>query len=1444
MAYYGIPTKAIHEQWLGLVQPVGLVVAPAVLTKLELVPNQSTAYISTLQLQLKGLLEKVDGLNGDPTKVVSCFQQLATELLDWGDSDLVEASALETLPEVVLSEYGETLRPTHGVPKQEGVGLQGLVLDLTQWRDASDTLKPQWGRDLDAAWNPAGNGWDATPQQRFERLLKETEHPIGLLFNGTHLRLVHAPRGESSGHITLPLEPMAEVAGRPMLGALEMLLGVDRLFGGNPAQRLPALLAASRKNQNEVSTRLAEQVLEALWELLLGFDAAERLAQDSGRNVLGDLPNSEEGQKHLYGGLITVLLRLVFLLYAEDEELMPRDSLYGQHYSVSALADRLRQERFEHQSAMADRRGAWASLLSLFRLVYDGGGADPNYLPARHGELFDPDAYPFLEGRESDSCYDDGILTNLPRLSDDVVEKVLSKLIWLDGERLSYRALDVEQIGSVYEGIMGFTVHQARGPSVGITCQKSTITVVVDVEQLLAQSGSKREKWLDAQAEVALKLPAKVKEGLKQASSQAELCLALGNRLSPHTPNGLAAGSLILQPTAERRRSGSHYTPRALTEPIVIEAFRPWLERCNHQPTAEQILALRVCDPAMGSGAFLVAVCRFLAGWLVQAWERDGYPDDFRQEWDKDNYARRLIAQRCLYGVDKNPFAVNLAKLSLWLVTLSKELPFTFVDHALKCGDSLVGYCVRHIQTAMQEVQLGFLNEQNQIFAQMGMARRESFGDDNLNDDGYDRKKLLLQQQIKATEGLRQAGDLMVAAFFAKPKPKERADKQQVYLAMLSGTFNDEGLADSVQEIREQLAAGDRGIRPFHWDLEFPEVFGYGRDGFDVFVGNPPFVGGKRISEIQGDTYNSWLAELHSEANKNDDLVAHFFRRCFRLLRAKGSLGLIATNTIAQGDTRSTGLRWICLNGGTIYAARKRYKWPGIAAVVVSVVHLLKGAYCGAKLLERRPVEQITAFLFANGGHDDPKQLAANAGKSFVGSYVLGMGFTFDRGEEADDDTPGIPSPIATMERLIAENPKNAEVIFPYIGGEEVNSSPTHSHHRYVINFGERSEEECRLGWPKLMAILEAKVMPERITKDGKKYPRMVYEWWKFWNARPALEAAASVCGKVLVTARHQPNWQLAFMPPSSVFSEAMVVFTLPYVSVFGGLQSTSHELWARFLGSSMKDDLRYTPTDCFETFLLPTALLDSSSTDISCPAPLDSIVSDSSRAASLNSTAADPTHAATRQILESLGEHYIKFRAELMVANNEGLTSTYNRFHDPAETSSGLMELRRLHGQMDQAVLNAYAWSDLPQLGPGNSHCGFGLDYLDIEEDAQLPDGLQERIDSGELFFWDAGDALDFQSQLQVCGAITGRRKLPWRYRWPDAVRDDVLARLLALNAERYAEEVAMGLHSKGAKQAAKASRTVGSSAPGGKGRGLPAKTTQPSETEPMQTEQMGLGL
>ncbi|MDH4404476.1 MAG: N-6 DNA methylase, partial [Cyanobium sp. D14.bin.5] len=1047
---------------------------------------------------------------------------------------------------------------------------------------------------------------------------------------------------------------------------------------------------------------------------------------------------------------------------------------------------------------MEQRYGAWAGLMSLCRLVYAGGGATTGYLPARKGHLFEPGAYPWLE---------------TPWISDGVVLSVLSNLLVVKGERISYRALDVEQIGSVYEGIMGYAVRRIPGRCIGLKSKpqgaKKQLTTAVDLDALLTLPGGKRKAWLEEEAGTAL--PPKSATGLKDASSEAELLEALAPRINRELFDGpQAAGGLVFQPTEERRRSGSHYTPRSLTRPIVEEALRPWLERCEHRPTAAQILDLKICDPAMGSGAFLVESCRYLAELLEQAWNREGLPDALKPGGHAHGeepliYARRLIAQSCLYGVDKNPFAVNLARLSLWLVSLSKDAPFTFVDHALKCGDSLVGMERSEIEKALKGVSL----QRDLQMAYLDQVREQEarsfalFHADSRSDADNAQKRLALDELNTSTAYLRTVGDLLVAAFFNGKKPKDREELKKLYLEDTLQYSSAQELEDVLAEPLERLREGVKGIQPLHWQLAFADVFGRDQPGFDVFVGNPPFLGGKRISTVTGNAYKDWLQDIAADGNANSDLVAHFFRRCFTLLRPEGSLGLIATNTVSQGDTRSAGLRWIFLNGGTIYAARKRYKWPGVAAVVISVIHLQKGIYTGTKLLEGVPVEKITAFLLANGCHEDPKPLFANAGKSFMGAIVLGLGFTFDDTRQADESTPGIPLPMATMQRLIDENSKNAEVIFPYIGGDEVNSSPGQSHHRYVINFGERSEEDSRREWPELMNILEQKVKPERILKPGS-YSK---NWWLFGRRNNAGTAAIAERERVLVIAQTYAQFGFVFLDAAQVFSSTTLVFPLSGYGDFASLQSRLHEIWSDTLSFTIEETRRYAPSGCFINYPFPC---------VSSCVKIDE---------GMTSKCLD---------LDSIGERYRQSRAELMVANSEGLTSIYNRFHDPSETSPELLELRRLHGEMDQAVLAAYGWSDV------STACGFGLDYLDIEDDAQLPDELQKRIDSGELFFHDANDALGFQGQLQAYGAFTGRRKLPWRYRWPDAVRDDVLARLLALNAERYAEEVALGLRSKGAKQSAK----VAGGAAAGKRRGRPPKAAQPGENGPMQAEQMGFGL
>ena len=387
-----------------------------------------------------------------------------------------------------------------------------------------------------------------------------------------------------------------------------------------------------------------------------------------------------------------------------------------------------------------------------------------------------------------------------------------------------------------------------------------------------------------------------------------------------------------------------------------------------------------------------------------------------------------------------------------------------------------------------------------------------------------------------------------------------------------------------------------------------------------------------------------------------------------------------------------------------------------------------------AKRLDGKPVEKITAFLFHRGGNLDPARLRANAGKSFVGSYVLGMGFTFD-----DADKKGAASPLAEMERLIKADPKNAEAILPYIGGQEVNASPTHAHHRYVIDFRDwplRREDTTRAGrgaadsaagggppprppaprsGPRFRAAAAAAAPPgAKLTKNAIGRKRAAF-WWRYGSAAKELRAAIAGLDRVLAVSRVGQHAAFAFLPNGMVYAETTIVFPLPAHAAFCALQSRPHELWARFFGSSLEDRLRYTPTDCFETFPFPE-------------------------------------NWETRPDLEAAGKAYDDHRAALMIENDEGLTKTYNRFHDPYENDPGIARLRELHAAMDRAVLDAWGFSDIP------TDCSFLLDY-EIDEET-----------------W-------------------GRKKKPYRRRWPDDVRDEVLARLLELNAERAADERRSGI-------------------------------------------------
>jgi hypothetical protein len=924
-----------HREWLGLLQPVGLVVSPLALTRAQVVVDRAIPI--ELQPKLHELLAEAKlaapEVSADDTLTPLDFATFTQQILGWEAEDLVPQTELPESLSLDLREYGETLRPTFGVKNPDSQEWIMLVQVVTNKQDLDE--------------HPGQGGWQATVQERFERLLRAAEVPAGILWNGVALRLVYAPRGESSGHLTFPLAAMTEVAGRLILGAMAGLLNDQRMFNVPIDRRLPKILENSREYQSEVSEKLAEQVVDALWELLRGFQMADAAVQ--GKLIAKIQEDSEDWQQHVYGGLITTLMRLVFMLYAEDEGIMPNDPVYQQYYAVSGLYEQLRSDNSSYPDTMDERYGAWVGLLSLFRLIYEGGGATPEYLPARYGQLFDPLEFLFLEGH--------GVP---PQIPDGVIYRVLDKLLMLDGERLSYRSLDVEQIGSVYEGIMGYTVNRAATLSIGVNSKpkgsKHSTTVVVDVEGLLAAKPGDRAKLLKDWANC--ELTATTAKAVKEAQTAEGLVAAIGQRVSKRTRDLLPVGSLFLQPTEERRRSGSHYTPRKLTQPIVENTLRPVLANLGAAPTAAQILDLKVCDLAMGSGAFLVEVCRQLAEEVLAAWNRGGEmvftgergragqaPEEtsgdtlLALEEEPLLMARRLVAQQCLYGVDKNPFAVNLAKLSLWLVTLSRDLPFTFLDHALKCGDSLVGRSRREInafgriESDLAGSPLGDVLDKQVLAAKL--FRSEIQVQDTRSDAQALAKAEKWRSAEEALAGVRLRGDVSIAAFFdgVGMKAQEKKDLVREYGGMVH--LQPERMVEVSVSLRER-------VMPFNWEIEFPEVFDRENPGFDSIVGNPPFAGKNTTTSGNAEGYGDWLKDVYAESHGNSDLVAFFFRRSFELLREQGTFGLISTNTIAQGDTRSTGLRFICNNGGLIYNATRRYKWPGLAAVVVSLVHVIK----------------------------------------------------------------------------------------------------------------------------------------------------------------------------------------------------------------------------------------------------------------------------------------------------------------------------------------------------------------------------------------------------------------------------------------------------------------------------------------------------------------------
>ncbi|KRE47405.1 Eco57I restriction-modification methylase domain-containing protein [Paenibacillus sp. Soil522] len=1133
------------------------------------------------------------------------------------------------------------------------------------------------------------DGWPNSFIERMTLLCRNSSVRLGLVTNGERWVLINAPLGETSSHASWYSrlwfqEPVT-------LKAFQSLLGVRRCFGPQD-ETLDALLEESLKHQDDVTDTLGEQVRRAVEVLIQCLDKSD---QDRNRELLQNVTTAE-----LYEAGLTVMMRLVFVLCAEERGLLLLgDHFYEQHYAISTLRSQLVEEVDRHGPEMLERRyDAWARLLAVFRMVFGGIDHESLRMPALGGSLFDPDKFPFLEGRPKGTKWLDFEAKPLP-IDNRTVLLLLESLQILQQHggalQLSYRALDVEQIGHVYEGLLEQTVVRVPEVTLGLIGSQKVKNPNVSLYKLELELAEGEQKLVNLIMGATERSDSAIRNALNRTADEAltsrllAVCggdVTLVKRLQPfihlirtdawNDPIVYLANAFVVTIGVDRRETGTHYTPKSLTERIVANTLEPLVYNGPAEGKQREdwilkpslyLLNLKICDPAMGSGAFLVQVCRWLAERIVESWgveERNGKiitingevcnQLDFYEPMPKSLderliFAKRFVAEKCIYGVDLNPLAVELSKLSIWLVTMSKGRPFGFLDHNLRHGDSLMGIykldqlTLLSLNPEHSHRQLNIFSQKiEKLISEVVLIRRKMREISIIDIRDVEAISRLNSEAMKKLNIAKIVADALISEVLrsgSNSRLLEQAlDELLINVEHVVSEYSDiSELANSEAQITYAI---DPVRKPFHWPLEFPEVFIRKNGGFDAIVGNPPFMGGRRLRNGIGDTMMNWLIISWPHASMNADLCAFFFLRAALITCNNGELGLLATKTIAQGDTARTGLTFfIEQQEMVIRFALSSFIWPGTASVVASLVLARKGNWKGPKYLDNRKVDVISSILDDQVGWGEAKRLPGNIKRSYQGSVLVGIGFVL-----SDEEAEG----------YLRCSELNQQVLLPYLGGEDLNTHPEQKASRWAIDFRNASLDECEEKWPELLEKVRQTVKPQR-DKTRREAHRKY--WWHHGDKRPALYEAIKSVPEVFVIARVTKYVSIVRVPSKQVFSEMLVVFDFTSWAHFAALQSSFHDLWVRRGSSTLGETLRYTPSDYFDTFPL------------------------------LNIENHD---------LESVGQKYHDHRKVIMESTGDGLTDIYNRFHNPADNSEDIQNLRKLHREMDVTVARSFGWYDL----------------------------------------------------------------------------------------------------------------------------------------------------
>ena len=1173
---------------------------------------------------------------------------------------------------------------------------------------------------VDSLRSPLTDGWSASPVDRMEEMLRagqssggEGACSIGVVTDGRWWAIVSAPPGAMAASGIVDAQTWIEEPATR--NAFVELLSLRRLLGGKAEERLPALFKASVLAAEEITVTLGVQVRRAVELLVTAFSEAGRAARAKGEpDPLPDDP------AEAYDAAVTIMMRVVFLLFAQERGLLPSSELFKTGYGLTGVLDDLEERvQVEGEESLDATSATWHRLLATSGALARGVAFEDLRLPAYGGSLFEPDRFPFLSATTERGT----LRVTVPdRVMLHVLRAVqVARARGQEARRVSFRDIDVEQIGYIYEGLLGYTARRATGTIVGLVgSQGDEPEIPLEVLDDLAEEHA-------GDAALASAILAWVKDHQPSATPPTKGALAkaltagdsmedaersllavsrdedVRDRLRPWIgairrdlrgrPTVVLPDGLYVAETPSRRNAGAHYTPRSLAEEVVRYALEPLVFRPGPYQSADRetwrllpaadILDLKVADIACGSGAFLVAAARFLADRLMEAWEQDGTAERFlasgRSPQELESHALREVVARCLYGADINPMAVEMCKLSLWLVSLDARLPFSFVDDKILTGNSLLGITdIRqleelHIDPAAASATPMFslddrgtmviLTDLHERLERVAERRRE-LATPVAEDDpqrSTNAKRQTLRRNDADLKVSRLLADAVIAAGLDAGGVSGRR-REKAYEALriaVSRAYPAEGEADKADASMLE-AVLERGLTPtvptdyerwhcIHWPLELPDVI-QDHGGFDAIIGNPPFLGGQKLTGAMGMNIRDWFVSVLANGTRGSaDLVAYFFLRAHSLLKPTGTLGLIATNTLAQGDTRQVGLDRMVERGFTITRSIQSRPWPATSAnLEYAAVWGTRGAVSDGVLLtcDDEQVARISTLLEPLGSVEGaPEQLRENAGIAFIGCYVLGKGFIVEP-EEA--------------EAWIAADSRNADVLFPYLNGEDLNSRPDASASRWVIDFGLRSEREAgrySLPFERVLAV----VKPQR---DQVKIEYRKKYWWRFAAWAPAMRKAIADLDEVLALARVSKTVMPLRVPMGQVMSDATVVFADESYGWQAILSSSLHQMWAIKNGSGMRGDPRYTPTDVFETF------------------PRPYLTEESERA------------------LETIGRTLDEERREIMLRRELGLTRLYNRVNDPALPGSAdpdVARLRVIHRELDEAVTAAYGWDDVP---------------------------------------------------------------------------------------------------------------------------------------------------